>query len=98
MECQSSTTPTSDPTLQELIAQKLRANLNIIDLVIKDKSGGCGQSFLAVIIAEEFKDMKLIDRQKKVNEILAAEIAQIHAFEMKTWTAEVWETKKAEYL
>lgn len=32
-----------------------------------------------------------------MNEILAAEIAQVHAFELKTWTLDVWDKKKDEY-
>jgi TatD DNase family protein len=29
--------------------------------------------------------------------ILAEEIAQVHAFELKTWTPDLWEKKRAEY-
>jgi stress-induced morphogen len=32
-----------------------------------------------------------------VNEILAEEIGKIHAFELKTWTSQQWETKKGEF-
>jgi acid stress-induced BolA-like protein IbaG/YrbA len=41
--------------------------------------------------------MALLARQQKVNEILSEEIAQIHALQMKTWTAAQWETKKDQY-
>lgn len=53
---------------------------------------------MAVVVAEEFKDMKLLERQQRVNSILAEEIAQVHAFELKTWTKEVWETKRGEFI
>ena len=56
-------------------------------LILKDQSGGCGQAFLLIVIAEEFNQMKLLERQQKVNQILSEEIAQIHALELKTWTA-----------
>ena len=51
-----------------------------------------------VVVAEEFESLKLLERQQKVNQILAEEIAQVHAFELKTWTMQVWETKKSEFI
>jgi stress-induced morphogen len=52
---------------------------------------------LVIVVAGEFTELKLLERQQKVNAILAEEIAQVHAFELKTWTPEVWDKKKAEY-
>ena len=51
-----------------------------------------------IVVAVEFTELKLLERQQKVNEILAEEIAQVHAFELKTWTPDVWEKKKSEYV
>ena len=48
---ESSTTPTNAELIAEKIREKLNANLSIHDLVIQDKSGGCGQSFLVVVVA-----------------------------------------------
>lgn len=84
-------------TIAKVIEEKLRASLTVQDILLQDKSGGCGASFLCVIVAEEFGSMKLLERQQRVNQILAEEIAQIHAFELKTWTMEVWEKKKSEF-
>lgn len=42
--------------------------------------------------------MKLLERQQKVNAIVAEEIAAVHAFELKTWTEEQWAGKRAEYV
>lgn len=62
--------------LTEVISSKLKSALpGLQDLHIQDKSGGCGQSYLVIVIAEEFKEMKLLQRQQLVNDILAAEIA-----------------------
>ena len=44
------------------IEEKLRNNLKIADLVIKDQSGGCGSSYLAIVVSEDFKVMKLLER------------------------------------
>lgn len=53
----------SAEALTTRINEKLRAALTIQDIYIQDKSGGCGQSFLVVVVAEDFKDMKLLERQ-----------------------------------
>ncbi|CDW85754.1 UNKNOWN [Stylonychia lemnae] len=82
---------------QESIQQKLRENLDIIALKLVDQSGGCGASFDAIIVAKEFTGMSLLNRQKRVNEILADEIPQIHAFTMKTWDENKWEKEKANH-
>ena len=50
-----------------------------------------------IVVATEFSELKLLERQQKVNAILAEEIAQVHAFELKTWTPDLWEKKRAEY-
>ncbi len=86
--------------MAEKISEKLRSALpSLVDLHIEDRSGGCGQSFLVIVVADaDFRDIKLLERQQKVNAILAEEIASVHAFELKTWLPEVWATKKAEYI
>ena len=87
-----------DQSIMSRIGNKLRASLpTLVDLVIKDKSGGCGQALLVIVVATEFSDLKLLERQQKVNAILAEEIAQVHAFELKTWTPDLWEKKRSEY-
>lgn len=61
--------------IQQRIEEKLRSSFDIKDLIVRDQSGGCGQSFLCIVIAEEFKIMKLLERQQKVNEVLSEEIS-----------------------
>ena len=51
-----------------------------------------------IVVASEFSSLKLLERQQLVNGILAEEIAQVHAFELKTWTEDVWDKKRAEYV
>ena len=65
--------------------------------MLQDKSGGCGQSFLLIVISDAFANVRLLDRQRQVNEILETEIAELHALELKTWTSEQWETKKSQF-
>ena len=82
-------------SIVERIEQKIRANLEVSHYQLDDKSGGCGQSFLLIVICAAFANVKLLDRQRQVNEILAVEIAELHALELKTWTPEQWEAKKS---
>ena len=44
------------------IESKLRANLSVQQLIIKDTSGGCGQSYELVLVAEQFESMGLLAR------------------------------------
>ena len=62
-----------------------------------DQSDGCGAKFICIIVSKEFEDVKLLDRQRRVNDILEQEISEVHAFELKTWTPKQWEGKKADY-
>ena len=46
-------------------------------------------------MSESFKDIKLLQRQRLVNEAVAPLMDDIHALSMKTWTIEQWEKKRA---
>ena len=75
--------------------EHLVGTINIITITsflqeVKDVSEGCGQSFEVVIVTEEFKGKGLLQRHRLVNDCLATEISQIHAFTQKTYTPEQW--------
>lgn len=53
--------------------------------------------FEAIIISPLFEGEPLLDRHRRVNNALAEEMKNIHAFSMKTWTPEQWDKKKAKY-
>ena len=95
---EASAAPEGEKTIQTRIEEKVRAGLDVSDFLLQDKSGGCGQSFLLIVISQAFKDVKLLDRQRQVNEILSQEIQELHALELKTWTPEQWESKKSQYV
>eukprot|EP00345_Euplotes_harpa_P018548 CAMPEP_0168336474 /NCGR_PEP_ID=MMETSP0213-20121227/11564_1 /TAXON_ID=151035 /ORGANISM="Euplotes harpa, Strain FSP1.4" /LENGTH=86 /DNA_ID=CAMNT_0008341675 /DNA_START=16 /DNA_END=276 /DNA_ORIENTATION=+ len=84
--------------MADRIETKIREGISDIEYFsLKDQSDGCGAKFICIIVSKEFEDVKLLDRQRRVNEILSKEIAEIHAFELKTWTPKQWESKKSEY-
>jgi stress-induced morphogen len=40
--------------MEAQIELKLKASLSVLQLVIKDTSGGCGSAYELVVVAEEF--------------------------------------------
>lgn len=57
---------------------------------VQDTSGGCGQSFEAIVVSEEFEGKPLLQRHRLVNNCLAEDLKVIHAFSQKTYTPEQW--------
>lgn len=41
--------------MEAQIEAKLRESLNVLQLIIKDTSGGCGQAYEIVLVAQEFE-------------------------------------------
>lgn len=54
-------------------------------------SGGCGQAYDVVIVSDAFEGLNTLKRHRMVNELLKDEIAQLHAFSQKTYTAAQYE-------
>ena len=61
---------------------------------VTDTSGGCGASFYALVVSDKFTDLKLLQRHRLVNETLAQELKEIHAFQIKAVTVEEYEKLK----
>lgn len=61
---------------------------------VKDTSGGCGQSFEAVIVSAQFEGKRLLERHRVVHQYIAQELESIHAFTQKTYTPEEWVNRK----
>ena len=81
------------------LKEKLSSTLNGVEHVsVVDVTDGCGAKFEAIIVAKEFEGMPLLKRHRRVNEILEAELKDIHAWSMKTWTPEQYKEKKWSFL
>ena len=65
------------------IERKLKEKLLAVKVNILYVSGGCGNSFEAVIISGEFEGKQILTRHRLVNSVLKDEISQIHAFTQK---------------
>jgi len=75
----------------------LTAKLDAQYVEIEDISGGCGQSFQAIIVSPQFDKKTMLARHRLVNSVLKSEIAAIHAWTPMCYTPEQWEKLKAEY-
>lgn len=63
---------------------------------MKNRLGGCGQAFQAVIVSPQFDKKTQLARHRLVNAALKEQIAAIHAWSPKCYTPEQWETIKTE--
>lgn len=89
-EVQNSTGITPDTLTQTLKS----SSLSPTHVDIQDISGGCGASFAAMIVSDEFKGKSALQRHRLVNGLLKDEIKAIHAWTPKCLTVEQWEKEK----
>ncbi|KAK1927152.1 bola protein [Papiliotrema laurentii] len=87
--------PSASVSMSQRIEQKLRSSLRIEHFDIVDTSGNCGSSFAVTIVSPDFAKKITLQRHKMVNQLLAEEIAALHAFSQKTLTPEQWATEKS---
>ncbi len=64
-------------------------------LSVRDDSDGCGDKLFLIVVSHRFEGVGLVDRQKQVYKALDSVMNEIHAVQMKTWTPEQYEKKKA---
>ena len=53
-----------DGGIANRIEEKVRAALSCSELILEDKSGGCGQSYLLIVISDDFANVTLLNRQR----------------------------------
>ncbi len=85
--------------IEELIKSQLKVSaIKIVDLSAQHeghKGNEGGGHFQAVIISDDFKELSLLDRHKKIYSILGDLMKhEIHAFSMKTYTNEEFKSLK----
>lgn len=55
---------------------------------------GSESHFKILVVSDTFADMPLVERHRRVNELLAEELESgLHAVTMHTWTPEQWHEK-----
>ena len=89
--------PDPSPTVTpDSLTASLRAALNITHTEIQDISGGCGQSFSAIIVSPDFQGKTALQRHRLVNKALKEEISLIHAWTPRCLSVEQWEKEKGQ--
>lgn len=84
-------------TTQHIIEQKLKSSFSPLHLEVIDESHnhnvpkGAESHFKVVLVSEDFKGKRLIERHRQVNKVLAEELAGgIHALALHTMSPEDW--------
>jgi len=89
--------------MKNKIEELIKSKMNILEISIADftadhqnhKNYEGGGHFQAVIISDDFKELSLLQRHKKIYEILGDLMQnEIHAFSMKTYTNEEFQALK----
>ncbi|XP_062850173.1 bolA-like protein 2 [Trichomycterus rosablanca] len=79
----------------DYIREKLMADIGAVHVEVEDTSANrCSTSFKVLVVAPQFEGKPLLQRHRLVNNCLAEELKEIHAFEQKTLTPEQWEKQK----
>lgn len=84
-------------TVQQTIEDKLAAALDLKHLEVINESGnhhvppGSESHFKVVMVADAFEGERLVNRHRRVNEILADELSgSVHALAIHTYTEPEW--------
>lgn len=84
-------------SVQQRIEEKLSSQLDLQHLEVVNESGnhhvpaGSESHFRVVLVSPEFVAQRLIQRHKRINSILAEELAgEVHALSMHTYTEDEW--------
>ena len=87
-------------TIQEMIETKLAQQLDLQHLQVINESGnhnvppGSESHFKVVLVSGEFDGMSLLERHRRVNAILADELAGgVHALAVHAYTGPEWRDK-----
>ena len=88
-------------TVQHTIEQKLGAGIpGLLHLDVINEShrhnvpAGSESLFKVVLVADGFDGIKLLERHRLVNELLASDLAgTVHALAIHAWTRAEWETR-----
>ncbi|XP_075999810.1 bolA-like protein 2 [Genypterus blacodes] len=82
---------TSDQIKDKLMKELAAEHVEVEDMT----QSRCAASFKVLIVSSQFAGKPLLQRHRLVNNCLAEELKEIHAFEQKTLTPEQWEEQKS---
>ena len=94
-DSQAAANAASSVITPDSLMETLKTKMNVQHIDIVDTSGGCGQSFNAIVVSSDFEKKSLLQRHRLVNSALKQEIAAIHAWTPKCFTPEQWEKEQS---
>ena len=87
----------SEPTVQAIIEQKLAAGIELAHLQVINESAshnvpaGSSSHFKVILVAAEFEGQRLLQRHRRVNKLLQAELqGPVHALAMHAFSPTEW--------
>lgn len=86
-------------TMQAIIENKLASEFDADFLQVENESHmhnvapGSESHFKVTIVSDSFRDQMLIKRHRRVNQLLQAELQQIHALALHTMTPDEWRAR-----
>lgn len=90
-------------TVQNQIESKLTNGFELLHLEVLNESSahnvppGSESHFKVVLVSSEFEDVRLLARHRRVNEVLARELAgSVHALAIHTYTSVEWRERFGE--
>jgi BolA protein len=90
-------------SVQETIESKLADAIELKHLEVINESGnhnvppGSESHFKVVLVADEFEGTRLVGRHRRVNQVLADELAeQVHALAIHTYTEDEWRSRNGD--
>lgn len=80
---------------QHPIAAKLRAELQASYASVVDESDGCGAKLRLVVVSPVFEGKTILAQHRLVNAAAKDALADVHAFNVKTYTPAKWANARA---
>lgn len=87
-------------TVQQTIEDKLASAIDLRHLEVINESSnhnvppGSESHFKVILVADEFDGMKLVQRHRRINQILADELSnQVHALAIHSYTEPEWRAR-----
>ena len=72
------------------VAAALKRGLDASRVEVQAEGSGCGQKLQILVVAADFEGLTMIKQHRLVNTVAKAELAQVHAFNVKTYSPAKW--------
>eukprot|EP00455_Lapot_gusevi_P056124 TRINITY_DN9243_c0_g2_i1.p1 TRINITY_DN9243_c0_g2~~TRINITY_DN9243_c0_g2_i1.p1 ORF type:complete len:127 (+),score=8.47 TRINITY_DN9243_c0_g2_i1:45-383(+) len=85
----------STPSKVDLMKKRLEEGLDTKVVHVEDTSGGCGSFFRIFVASPKFEGQSLVEQHRLVNQLLSADIKEMHGLTLRTKTLSAFEREQA---